>query len=237
MAIGYYFDFDGTLSPIDVGRDAAYPSPEVFEMLRHLSEKHVVAVVSSKDCHFLLRRLPYVHGLGCINGSEVVGGGYVAVDELVYRGGLVEVLESILKMLRRRADCYIEEKRTLQGILAGVSIDWRASGRMPDGLDDALKLAKSRGLNILRYGGNPFIDIYVSSKGKDSAVRVLKTLLGVSKVVYVGDGENDIPAFNVADVRVLVRHKYNKGLMIESEYEVGFEELPRWLIENASRIV
>jgi len=26
----------------------------------------------------------HIHGLGCIDGSEVVGGGYVAVDELIY---------------------------------------------------------------------------------------------------------------------------------------------------------
>lgn len=235
--IGYYFDFDGTLSPIDVDRSVARPPPEALEMLRYLSERYAVAVISSKDCHFLMERLPRVHGLGCINGGEVVGGGYVAVDELIYNGGLTKVLADILKMLKECAECYVEEKRTLQGVLAGASVDWRASGIMPSNLKEVLTLAKSRGLSVLTYGNQPFVDVYVTNRGKDSAVRILKTFLGVSKVVYVGDGENDIPAFKVADVRILVRHEYNKGLITESDYEVSFEKLPRWLIENACRII
>ncbi|MEM2021397.1 MAG: hypothetical protein QXP80_04130 [Zestosphaera sp.] len=38
-----------------------------------------------------------MRGLRYVNNGEVVGGDYVTVDELVYRGELVEVLDSVLK--------------------------------------------------------------------------------------------------------------------------------------------
>jgi len=42
--IGYYFDFDSTLSPIDADRGTARQTSEALEMLRYLSKRHVVAV-------------------------------------------------------------------------------------------------------------------------------------------------------------------------------------------------
>ncbi|MFP3251666.1 MAG: hypothetical protein RXO32_08085 [Thermoproteus sp.] len=37
-------------------------------------------------------------------------------------------------------------------------------------------------------------------------MRLLKALLGVGHVAYMGDSENDLPAWREADVKILARH-------------------------------
>jgi len=39
-------------------------------------------------------------------------------------------------------------------------------------------------------------------------VRLLKAFLGVGHVAYMGDSENDLPAWREADVKILARHGY-----------------------------
>jgi hydroxymethylpyrimidine pyrophosphatase-like HAD family hydrolase len=71
----------------------------------------------------------------------------------------------------------------------------------------------------------------VSRKNKGEAVKMLKAILNLEKLIYAGDGENDIPAFKVADIAVLVRHEFNQELELDVDYEVKFEELSKWLVD------
>ena len=43
----------------------------------------------------------------------------------------------------------------------------------------------------------------------------------MNRVVYFGDSLSDIPAFNEADVSILVKHEYNKDIDVEVDYVVG----------------
>ncbi|MFN3805508.1 MAG: hydrolase, partial [Pyrobaculum sp.] len=113
--------------------------------------------------------------------------------------------------------------------LAGVTVDWRDVGSPPAGLEEALARAESMGFVVVRYRRHPFADIYASRRDKGDAVRLLKALLGVTHVVYLGDSENDLPAWRLADVKILVRHKYNAHL--REGIPVRQEELHKYLRE------
>ncbi|MEM4437234.1 MAG: HAD-IIB family hydrolase [Pyrobaculum sp.] len=224
-SIGLFADYDGTLVPPEETRKAPGPPEAVDAALRELSRYIKFAVVTSKACDFVKTRIPYAHGYGCINGIEIAAGGYVAVAEDLNRE--LEKLSLVFKQL----DVYVEEKWTSTGVLAGVTIDWRDGGKPPVLLERVLAEAESRGLFVLRYGRHPFVDIYASRRNKGDAVRILKSLLGLDYVVYLGDSENDRPAWEVADVKILVRHSYNSHIKTKGLLPIPIEELPAYLQE------
>ena len=58
--VGILFDFDGTLSPLDVSRDAARVRDDVAAVLGELVGRYAVGVVSSKarDLYWLAPVVP-----------------------------------------------------------------------------------------------------------------------------------------------------------------------------------
>jgi hydroxymethylpyrimidine pyrophosphatase-like HAD family hydrolase len=153
------------------------------------------------------------------------------LDSVVIGKNLLKAIEDVYFDAKKLQNAIIEEKRSLLGFLLGISIDWRGYEKPPENLNNVIKTATSKGLHIVSYKHNPFVDIYVSRKNKGEAVKMLKAILNLEKLIYAGDGENDIPAFKVADIAVLVRHEFNQELKLDVDYEVKFEELSKWLVD------
>ncbi len=231
MKVGAIFtDYDGTVAPIDVPRSKSRPLPEVEDVLRDLAEKVPVAVVTSKPCDFVMPRTAFAWAWACNNGLEVVWGQHHVVYAEVYqKTGLAE------RVLRasRGLPLYVEEKRLMTGLLVGVSLDWREEGPRQDLIDGALEVAAMAdrwGLYVVRYSTEPFIDIFSVRADKGRAVSMLRKLLRVDgPLVYLGDSENDGPAFNEADISVGVTHKYNRGLRLDTDISVDQSSLARFL--------
>jgi hydroxymethylpyrimidine pyrophosphatase-like HAD family hydrolase len=59
----------------------------------------------------------------------------------------------------------------------------------------------------------------------------VRGLLGVERIYYFGDSENDLPAFQEADVKILVLNPYNKHLVsvLNFDHVVEYGSLARWL--------
>ncbi|MEM3830748.1 MAG: hypothetical protein QXS89_00890 [Sulfolobales archaeon] len=234
--IGFFFDFDGTLAPLDRRREDLRVSEDNVKMLEILREKGFrTAVISSKDCGFLRSKIPVnLDGMACIYALEIRGGGYVVVDEKSVERESNEKIQKILSMLKALENqVTLEIKKVLDAYVGGIGIDWRFSGGRPSEIDSIIDLARSLGLKIYEYKYYPFLDIYTSYREKDWSVKILRTLLGVDKIVYLGDSENDLKAFEEADVRVLVRHKYNKHFNPDVDYIVEFDSVARWVLDYA----
>jgi hydroxymethylpyrimidine pyrophosphatase-like HAD family hydrolase len=229
--IGILFDFDGTLSPLNVSRDVAKIRDDVVAVLKELAKGYVLGVVSSKDCNFLLSKAPFFHSYVCVNGLEILTNEYMLLDSVVIGKNLLKAIEDVYFEAKELQNVIIEEKRSLLGFLLGISIDWREYGKPPENLGNVIKIAVSKGLHIVSYKHSPFVDIYVSRKNKGEAVKMLRAVLNLEKLIYAGDGENDIPAFKVADIAVFIRHDFNQELKLDVDYEVKFEELGRWLVD------
>ncbi|AFA39789.1 HAD-superfamily hydrolase, subfamily IIB [Pyrobaculum oguniense TE7] len=229
--IGLFTDYDGTLAPPERAREEGAIPPELEKVLRELSTLIPVAVVTTKDCHFVRRRVPYAAAYACINGLEVHAGGYMAVAEGLRSAELEQLLP-----LAQGLDALVEAKRTADGRLAGITIDWRGRGGPPEGLEAVIAEAQRLGLKVLRYSRHPFVDIYGANRDKGDAVKILKALLGVRHVAYMGDSENDIPAWREADVRIVVVNSLNRGLAVEGTIYIEYADLPAYLGEVLKNI-
>ncbi|MCX8186174.1 MAG: HAD-IIB family hydrolase [Sulfolobales archaeon] len=230
--VGLFFDFDGTLSPLNVRRDEAGIRKELTDVLMKLSSSYTLVVVSSKDCYFLMSKAPFFHSYICVNGLEILTNNYILLDPSLTRKHLVDAVNNVKTLASKMLEVYVEEKRSLTKALLGLSVEWVEINKAPEGLDEVITAARGGGLTVIEYSLNPFIDIYISNKNKGDAVKALKSLLELGEVIYVGDSENDIPAFKVCDRAVLVRHKYNEGLTADVDHEVPYEELHRWLMNE-----
>jgi len=231
FSIALFTDLDGTLIPPEFVRLRPEVPPPLGEVLRRLAGLIPVAVVTTKDCDFASRVVPFAAAYACINGVEVRAGRYVAVVRDVRFEAMEEVYKAALGL-----DAYVEAKRMWGGRVAGVTVDWRGRGAPPRGLEEVVQLAGQLGLKVLKYSRHPLVDIYGAEVDKGEAVRLLKALLGVKHVVYMGDSENDIPAWREADVKILIRHGLNSQFYVNGAVPIRFEELPGYLEEVVSNI-
>lgn len=58
----------------------------------------------------------------------------------------------------------------------------------------------------------------------------------MNRVVYFGDSLSDIPAFNEADVSILVKHEYNKDIDVKVDYIVERNNIIEWLSQCKDKL-
>jgi len=225
--VGLFFDFDGTLSPLHTPREEVKLGNELINILKLLKERFIIAVISSKDCFFLTEKACVFDYYGCVNGLELLTPNYVIVSRAALSESFSNFVSEVLNAVRYDDCLYVEIKSSVLNKVLGVSLDWRNCRGKPTCVEEFVKKAELRGFNVLRYHNQPFIDIYPTNSSKGDAVKLLKILTNVERVVYFGDSENDIPAFDEADVKVLIKHEGNDHLIsiVKPNYIIKFEDL------------
>ena len=159
-------------------------------------------------------------------------------------------LESIIDMVSLKfKDLTIYRKLTFKrNLLAGVTIDWRH-------LDDWYSIKKKIERNVLRisneindspeyplfvqrYSSHPFVDIFSTMCSKGIAYDNIHKIIHNSKVdknqskniLYLGDSENDNPAFRKADVSIGVKSDERLNPSLDCQYLINFSQLPKFLM-------
>ena len=95
-------------------------------------------------------------------------------------------------------------------------------------------------LFIQEYSTHPFIDVYVTKLKKgsafDSVVSKLYEILNIKgKIIYLGDSENDNPAFKKANISIGVNSDNRLNPTLDCTYSIKFENLSiflRRLVDN-----
>jgi hydroxymethylpyrimidine pyrophosphatase-like HAD family hydrolase len=180
---------------------------------------------------------------------KCVKSNFMSVDDetLQYNS---QVLSQLIEQIRSDfKEVRIEQKFTVTGkkALAGITIDWR---HLQDWkyfktkLEPQLKKViteKQRGLNPKRsnihvqtYATHPFIDIYATFCDKGMAYdSVLSHIPPIKReqhtIMYLGDSENDNPAFRKADISIGIKSDKRLNPILDCKYILEFDKLSGFL--------
>ncbi|ADY00485.1 HAD-superfamily hydrolase, subfamily IIB [Vulcanisaeta moutnovskia 768-28] len=227
-----FTDYDGTIAPIDVARQLSKPPVAIYEKLNEISKYIPIAVISTKDCDFLIPRTDFARAWSCTNGLEIrIGGSHHIHEDLPKWQDKFESLINAINSINELKGIYLEVKR-VGNLIGGLGIDWRTKGSINmKVLNQIIKSASESGFKVIKYRGHPFIDIYPGIQiDKGYAVMRLRELMGIKgSIMYMGDSENDIPAMRIVEYPIGIRHRYNEGLDLPVLLWVHENELPIFL--------
>ena len=230
-----FFDYDGTLSPIDVGREEARLSSSLEHILIRLSKKTLIGVVTTKDFKFISSRAGFAQVLACIGGLEILSkedGEYRVFYK--YRKSKSPRIQTLYKGIPHNL-FFIEEKQLSTGEIVGFCLDWRGQYNSRDKIEDYINYvrekARKSSLYVVQGKNSPFLDIYVSKIDKGTAVKRIsrKFSLNLANCMYFGDSEVDNSAFRKVGFSVGVLHNENKKTRLKCDRYVKFEDLTVFL--------
>jgi HAD superfamily hydrolase (TIGR01484 family) len=192
-----------------------------------------------------------------ISNFDCIGVQHIAVNRQTLTDNS-KVLHNVTKILQNYKDIMIEEKHTSdKEILIGLTIDYRHLENwqsFKENREPALKeiiqnsisvilspnvFPKDRSLIVTCYG-HPFLDVYGVECNKGLAFdHVLSHLEQKGErranVMYLGDSENDNPAFIKSDISIGIRSDRRINPELNCEYTLDFNQLPiflKGLIDN-----
>ena len=171
-----------------------------------------------------------------------------------------KLLHRILETLQNQnyMDIIIEEKYTSnKEILIGLTIDyghvenWQSFKENKEPIIREI-IQKSVNANltpnlpskdqpfIQSYSSHPFLDIYGVECNKGLAFNGILSHLEKNKkagtnVMYLGDSENDNPAFKKSDISIGIRSDTRLNPLLDCKYMLDFKQLPiflRGLMDN-----
>ena len=142
----------------------------------------------------------------------------------------------------------INRKLTFKNnLLAGITIDWRHLNNWNSikkkieesvlKISNEINNSSEYPLFVQTYSSHPFVDIYSIMCSKEIAYDKIVKLFHDLKfnrtknknILYLGDSENDNPAFRKADVSIGVRSDERLYPKLDCQYLINFSQLPKFL--------
>lgn len=170
------------------------------------------------------------------------------VDAEILRNNSQKIDSIVDNISLKFKDISIYKKFTYRrNLLGGVTVDWRL-------LDNWNSIRKEIEVDIFRisnkvdnnseyplfvqtYSSHPFVDIYSTVCSKATAHDNIKKIIHGSsnkiankKILYLGDSENDNPAFRKADVSIGVKSDERLNPKLDCQYLINFSQLPKFLM-------
>jgi HAD superfamily hydrolase (TIGR01484 family) len=192
------------------------------------------------------------NNLGCVKYQHLIASSHSLMDNSKLLHNIVETLQS-----QNYTDIIIEEKYTSnEEILIGVTIDYRHLENwqsFKENTEPIIREIIQKSVNadlapnlyfkdqpfIQSYSSHPFLDVYGVECNKglafDNVLSFLSQEARVGNVLYLGDSENDNPAFRKSDISIGIRSDTRLNPPLDCKYMLDFIQLPlflRSLIDN-----
>lgn len=165
-----------------------------------------------------------------------------------------KLLNNVVEVLQNHNynEIMLEKKYTsTKEILIGLTIDYRHLHNwksFKENEEPALKEIIQKTINasvapnlssrdwpfIQKYSSHPFLDVYGVECNKGLAFDSVLSHLEEKKdrgtnVIYLGDSENDNPAFRKSDISIGIRSDTRLNPLLDCEYMLDFKQLPIFL--------
>ena len=255
-------DYDGTLVPTAHVKNTstnAIPT-ELEEILGNIFAEIPVSIISTKDFEFLSKKVTFARVLSCIMGIETLvlttHSFPRIIEKRILHADLAalqmnsKVLEAIAEEVtshREFSDLIVEHKHTSEGILAGLTVDWRHhliddwsyyKGAINNLISRMVANLKKPPVPIdvyvQKYSTHPFVDIYGAECNKGMAFDTIIAELAYASAngkgtLYLGDSENDNPAFRKAGVSLGIRSDARVNPKLDCSYFLNYGQLSSFL--------
>jgi HAD superfamily hydrolase (TIGR01484 family) len=259
-------DYDGTLVPTANVKnpEANTVARELEEILKAVSSEIPVCVISTKDFEFLKKKTTFARVLSCMMGIETL---VLKNHHKMSRTIEKRLLNADLQVLQLKSEpleaiaeevtsdkefsgMLVERKYTSDGILAGLTIDWRhhlggdwsyyrsAVNHFISRRVANLKKPQPPVVDIYvqKYSTHPFVDIYSTECNKgmafDTVISELRYVSVDAKgTLYLGDSENDNPAFKKAGISIGIRSDVRVNPKLDCSYFLDYEQLSSFLMK------
>jgi len=230
----FFFDYDGTLTPIVERPDLAKISPEMKEIIRQLSLKYKCAIVSGRGRRNLqtLVDIPGIFYAGD-HGLDIIGPDISMIHPKVkkFLPLIQNISKSLDKSLAHIPGVIVEKKKM------SVAIHYRQVSKEDlSGLKLPLKkILKENRENIRLLKGKKVIEFLPNIEwNKGKAVLWILNTLGLDwsgrKIFYLGDDTTDEDAFRILRTRgtsILIAEKAEKST---ADFRLSSpEEVKCWL--------
>jgi HAD superfamily hydrolase (TIGR01484 family) len=256
-------DYDGTLVPTANVKKSTNAIPvELEQILSNISSEIPVSVISTKDFEFLKKKTAFARALSCMMGIEIlfltdhptsrtIEKRILNADKTALQlksAALEEIAEEVI-ICKEFSAILVERKHTSDGILAGLTIDWRhqlddewsyyrrAINHFLSGIVANLNKAPlAMGVYIQKYSEHPFVDVYSIECNKGIAFDTIISELGYISIdskdtMYLGDSENDNPAFRKAGISIGIRSDARVNPKLDCSYFLDYEQLSSFLMK------
>jgi trehalose-6-phosphatase len=256
-------DYDGTLVPTAQLKNpnANIVPSKLEEILEKICSEISVCVISTKDFEFLKNKAAFARVLSCMMGIETLvlrchGSPRTIEKRLLYADLQVlqlksKTLEAIAQEIGSSEEfscMLIERKHTSDGVLAGLTIDWRhlsddwsyykrgITHFVSSMVANLKKPPVPVDIYIQKYSEHPFVDIYSTECNKgiafDTVISQLRYASANGKgTLYLGDSENDNPAFRKAGISIGIRSDARINPKLDCSYFLDYEQLSSFLMK------
>lgn len=227
-------------------------------VLEQISHHIPICIISSKDYSFLEETVSFARVISCIMGIEILSFEPAAGPQPTHRiltasevelsanSKVLEGLARSVESANELAGVVVEKKHTLDNVLAGVTVDWRQAkdwdfckkGVRRIVSAELTKLSGPTRLFLQEYASHPFLDLYSVKCSKGEAFDfVLSELAGQDgcrlrayDVMYLGDSENDNPAFSKAGIAIGVRSDSRLKPRLQCQNSIELDMLAGFLL-------
>jgi trehalose 6-phosphate phosphatase len=188
----FFFDFDGTLAPIQDDPEAVQPAPGVLAAIAELTQ-HVrqVSIVSARPVAFLRSRFPglplILHGLYGLESQHHDGQAVTFPPALPYADLMAELAQRAERELP--AEVLVEYKRL------SVALHYRSAPYLRDTVH-AWAQDQAERLGLREQEGRMVIELKPSVQ-RDKGSVVAEEIQGFTCAWYFGDDLGDLTAFRV----------------------------------------
>jgi len=226
-------DYDGTLSRIDISRNASSIPAEKIFTLQLIAKAIPIVIITTKDLAFVIPRTPFASAWSGVGGLEtrIINGTHVRKGVEHKRKRVHEALQYAKSHLNSLG-VDIEEKLDSRGHPLAFCVNWRQLEKTEAISKEIEKVAaycQSLGLILVR-SRQPFLDVYPQLPNKGRALKeILRKLRVNSGVLYIGDSQMDNTAFKSSDTSLGVVHGENSPDELACDHFVRFDDVGSFL--------
>jgi trehalose 6-phosphate phosphatase len=186
----FFFDFDGTLAPIQDDPEVVQPAPGVLDAIAELTTRvRRVSIVSARPVDFLRSRFPGLpldlHGLYGLESRYATGETVTYPPALSYTGMIAELTERAGRELP--GEVLVEFKRL------SVALHYRSAPHLRDTVHAWAQQQADR-YGLREQEGRMVIELKPSVQ-RDKGSVVAEEIEGFSCAWYFGDDLGDLTAF------------------------------------------